>query len=57
LGRGIGEHWIYRTTDGGDTWNQQVGPNYMLNLDFVDANIGTAVGAFGIIMHTTTGGE
>jgi photosystem II stability/assembly factor-like uncharacterized protein len=50
---------ILRTTDGGVTWTAQSSGtiNFLFGVSFTDANTGTAVGGFGTILHTTTGGE
>jgi len=56
--RTLQQQIIYRTTDGGETWHRQTGGGYRLQaVAFVDANIGTAVGIGGTILHTTTGGD
>jgi len=48
---------ILRTTDGGGTWTLQTfGAQGLRGVSFVDANTGTAVGDFGTIIRTTTGG-
>lgn len=51
--------WIFRTTDQGANWTQQVSPtvNVLWAISSVDANTAWAVGENGIILHTTTGGE
>ena len=50
---------ILRTTDGGETWEQQFSgtTENLLAVSFVDVATGTAVGENGTIVHTTTGGE
>jgi photosystem II stability/assembly factor-like uncharacterized protein len=49
---------ILHTTDGGISWTPQVSPtdDALLAVNFVDANIGTAVGAYGTILRTIDGG-
>ena len=49
---------IFRTTDGGTTWTQQIsGTNSLLmGISFTDVNNGTAVGYNGTILRTTNGG-
>ena len=50
---------ILRTTNGGTTWNKQKIPTDIVlrRVYFTDANQGTAVGFYGTILRTTTGGE
>lgn len=46
---------IYRTTDGGTTWQQQTVPGYgLLDIDFAGPTTGWACG-YGNIVHTTNG--
>lgn len=57
-----GEDVIYRTTDGGKTWKEQlrkrIQPNYgIYDFDFFDEENGIAVGGGGKILRTTNGGE
>ena len=50
---------IWKTTDGGSSWNPLSVPantHYLRALDFVDT-LGWAVGRFGSIIHTTDGGD
>jgi len=56
---GPGFSTILRTTDGGATWKRQfTGSSWGLSgVFFTDANTGWAVGVYGVILHTTTGGE
>jgi photosystem II stability/assembly factor-like uncharacterized protein len=69
LGWAVGEpHWdqtslaytatVLLTTDGGDTWNPQISPlvETLNGVDFIDENLGWAVGVGGLIVHTTDGG-
>ncbi len=55
---------IWKTTDGGATWSKQdsvggapVGWKGVLAADFIDANIGYAVGDSGVILKTIDGGS
>jgi photosystem II stability/assembly factor-like uncharacterized protein len=47
---------IYKTTDGGYTWNLKYNQS-VSSVHFVDANNGWAVGPNGIILKSTDGGE
>jgi hypothetical protein len=47
---------IFRTTDGGTTWNQQGPAILIFSVKFIDANNGMAVGSNGTILRTTNGG-
>lgn len=51
---------IYRTTDGGANWSKSHGAggasDVFFGIDFVDQNIGYAVGSGGMIVRTTDGG-
>jgi photosystem II stability/assembly factor-like uncharacterized protein len=47
---------MYRTLDGGESWGTLSSP-ILSAISFVDADTGTAVGGFGMILHTTTGRE
>ncbi|MEK9138176.1 MAG: T9SS type A sorting domain-containing protein, partial [Bacteroidota bacterium] len=49
---------ILRTTDGGATWANQTVPtqNSLTSVVQIDENVATVVGAWGTILHTTTGG-
>lgn len=61
VGGGAGQAVIYKTTDGGGTWNAKhaVGgvQDAIFGIDFVDGNIGYAIGSNGVILRTTDGGE
>ena len=52
---------MMRTTDGGETWTQKVvssqTDNNLNDVDFLDSNIGVAVGDGGTILQTADGGE
>ena len=51
---------IWKTPDGGESWNPRSAPAniyYLRALDFVDDTLGWAVGKSGSIIHTTDGGE
>jgi photosystem II stability/assembly factor-like uncharacterized protein len=50
---------MWRTTNGGASWTSNVaaGSNGMEDVCFIDANEGWAVGAVGLIFHTTNGGQ
>lgn len=50
---------ILRTLDGGATWIRQANPMpfFIFAVSFVDANLGFAVGAFGVILRTIDGGR
>jgi photosystem II stability/assembly factor-like uncharacterized protein len=49
---------IYRTTDGGLSWNYQVGvPNALYSICFSNADSGCAVGASGYIITTNDSGK
>ena len=50
---------VFRTTDGGETWTSVLSPTragFLNAVNFIDGNRGTAVGANGLILRTTTGG-
>lgn len=49
--------FIYKTSDGGTTWQQQVtAAEPLYDIDIVDGNIGYAIGAWGTMLKTTDGG-
>jgi hypothetical protein len=50
---------ILTSTDGGNTWTQQVSGTSLIlySVQFRDANNGTAVGEGGVILTTTDGGS
>jgi photosystem II stability/assembly factor-like uncharacterized protein len=49
---------IYRTTDGGITWDETLlGRMFLGSVCFKDSNSGIAVGNFGAILRTTDGGD
>lgn len=49
---------IFKTTNGGLEWNSVSShPSNVKNILFVNASIGFAIGTFGVILKTTTGGE
>lgn len=50
--------YVYKTTDGGQTWNQQIQINggVFLAMSFVDQNTGYVVGTSGGVYKTTDGG-
>lgn len=49
---------IFRTTDGGNTWTEQIKAEWGLNaVAFTDLFNGTAVGHVGTILKTTNGGD
>jgi photosystem II stability/assembly factor-like uncharacterized protein len=58
-GGDVGTGLILHTTDGGDTWDAQESgtSNSLASIHFVDPNVGWAVGIYGTILHTTTGGS
>jgi photosystem II stability/assembly factor-like uncharacterized protein len=58
-GTAVGGMGIWRTTDGGITWNHQFSSTVgrMYSVWFTDANTGIAVGDSGAIVRTTTAGE
>ena len=49
---------IYKTTNGGDQWDEVYtgNPDLLIGLDFVNSQNGWACGWFGRILHTTDGG-
>ena len=51
--------YIRKTTDGGYSWQYKSVPSYsrMNDIDFINENIGWAVGQYGHIIKTTNGGE
>ena len=57
-GGDVGTGLILHTTDGGDTWDAQESgtSDSLASIHFVDSNVGWAVGLYGTILHTTTGG-
>lgn len=58
-GGDTGTGLILHTTDGGITWHTQESgtTNSLSSIHFVDRDTGWAVGLYGTILHTTTGGE
>lgn len=54
----VGESIIFKTTDGGTTWNTQPDgtTNLYYEVHFFDLNKGWVVGQNGTILHTTNGG-
>jgi len=46
---------LLRTRDGGNTWARDTTDAMLVSIDFVDENRGWAVGANGIVFHTTDG--
>jgi photosystem II stability/assembly factor-like uncharacterized protein len=51
---------IHKTTDGGQTFIEQLGGDslaYLSDVCFINNNIGWAVGHFGTILNTTSGGD
>ena len=50
---------ILGTSDGGDSWSPQVSGTrrYLTGISMLDAKTATAVGEYGTILHTITGGE
>ncbi|MEP7218033.1 MAG: YCF48-related protein [Bacteroidota bacterium] len=53
----VGNDDILGTTDGGEHWTRQVSLDYpMYGVHFTDRVHGTAVGFFGVILHTSNGG-
>jgi len=57
---GTSAHGVYKSTDGGLTWTEQVIPtspaNDVESLSFLTPQLGWAVGWGGVILHTTNGG-
>ncbi|MBD3179904.1 MAG: hypothetical protein GF417_10040, partial [Candidatus Latescibacteria bacterium] len=53
----IGGDFLYKTTDGGNTWTEMTLPSTeeVFEIFFKDANTGWAVGDKGLIMYTTDG--
>lgn len=51
--------YVRKTTDGGFTWQYNSVPTYstMYDIDFVNENVGWAVGEYGHIIKTEDGGE
>ena len=51
--------YIRKTTDGGYLWQYKSVPSYsaMYDIDFINENVGWAVGQYGHILKTTNGGE
>lgn len=50
--------WIYRTTDGGESWTLQFNsPYYLRSIEFVDANTGFAGALNGKLYRTLNGGQ
>ncbi len=51
--------YIRKTTDGGYSWEYKSVPSYsrMMDIDFLNENVGWAVGQYGHIIKTTNGGE
>jgi photosystem II stability/assembly factor-like uncharacterized protein len=50
---------LYKTSDGGDTWERQRLPSKeeLIHLDFVNEKHGWIVGTSGTVLHTDDGGE
>ncbi|MGB5287793.1 MAG: YCF48-related protein, partial [Ignavibacteriaceae bacterium] len=50
---------VYKTTDGGDYWEEQLGDTIanLYSVNFIDENFGCVVGSDGTILMTTNGGE
>ncbi len=51
--------YIRKTTDGGFSWQYKSVPSYsrMMDIDFINENVGWAVGQYGHIIKTINGGE
>ena len=51
--------YIRKTTDGGYSWQFKSVPSYsrMMDIDFINENVGWAAGQYGHILKTTNGGE
>ncbi len=47
---------IFRTTNGGVTWDNKESANRMYAVDFLNTNFGVAVGFAGMVFKTTNGG-
>lgn len=61
-GWAVGDNNLYRTTDGGATWQRPIPhdadqPFSARSIRFLDRNVGWAVGTAGAIYHTIDGGE
>jgi photosystem II stability/assembly factor-like uncharacterized protein len=58
---GDSSNGITKTTDGGQTWQNAILPNFenntILSLQFVNANLGYAVGTRGLVYKTINGGS
>lgn len=50
---------IFKTGDGGRTWEAQAAPtlDYLFSVDFIDATHGVAVGKAGVVLTTDDGGK
>ncbi len=59
LGFGITDYYIVKTTNGGISWTEYNDGNFWILLDifFVNANVGYACGSSGTLLKTTDGGE
>jgi photosystem II stability/assembly factor-like uncharacterized protein len=55
----IADSVIYRTTDGGNTWERQGAPTKqeLIHLDFANEKLGWIVGSGGTILRTDDGGD
>jgi hypothetical protein len=57
VGWAVGNYGIFKTTDGGTSWNSQLTPSTALySILFADAYTGWAVGGYGNTYSTTDGG-
>jgi|GEM_PF-3085852 len=58
-GWALGTHYLYKTDDGGETWQMQqtAGGVNMYGMSILDANTAWITGHYGVVQHTTDGGK
>jgi len=58
-GWALGTHYLYRTENGGESWQMQqtAGGVNMYGMSILDANTAWIAGHYGVVQHTTDGGK